>query len=195
MYPDSWIYRGFTSCNFDLWWKQNGRQDSYLCKTTWLQVDFLCTEGFNSEILLRGFVMHRQIMINVNIFVAYVLNLPLNTERPNYRSNAQVNGTWFWLMTDAWYIALPLISWYHCLDPTSRDISRVHCISSISRWATLWPSTCCSGKLTRSTSSLLTSVRTQTSCRWEESSCSFTTETTTRVEQTVSSRSKDSGWD
>ena len=24
MYPDSWIYRGFTSCNFDLWWKQNG---------------------------------------------------------------------------------------------------------------------------------------------------------------------------
>ena len=24
MYPDSWIYRLFTSCNFDLWWKQNG---------------------------------------------------------------------------------------------------------------------------------------------------------------------------
>ena len=24
MYPDSWIYRDFTGCNFDLWWKQNG---------------------------------------------------------------------------------------------------------------------------------------------------------------------------
>ena len=24
MYPDSWIYHGFTSCNFDLWWKKNG---------------------------------------------------------------------------------------------------------------------------------------------------------------------------
>ena len=32
MYPDSWIYRGFTSCNFDLWWKQNGGKDDDLRK-------------------------------------------------------------------------------------------------------------------------------------------------------------------
>ena len=32
MYPDSWIYRGFTSCNFDLWWKQNGGLGSDLRK-------------------------------------------------------------------------------------------------------------------------------------------------------------------
>ena len=35
----------------------------------------------------------------------------------------------FWLMTVALYIALPLTSRYHCLDPTNRDISRVHCVS------------------------------------------------------------------
>ena len=32
MYPDSWIYRGFTSCNFDLCWKQNGGHDNDLRK-------------------------------------------------------------------------------------------------------------------------------------------------------------------
>ena len=31
------------------------------------------------------------------------------------------------------YIALPLISRYHCLDPTNRDISRVHSTMSASR--------------------------------------------------------------
>ena len=31
-------------------------------------------------------------------------------------------------MTDARYIALPFISRYHCLDPTNRDISGLHCI-------------------------------------------------------------------
>ena len=40
LYPDSWIYSGFTSCNFDLWWKQNGGQDNDLRTTTWFQVDF-----------------------------------------------------------------------------------------------------------------------------------------------------------
>ena len=34
-------------------------------------------------------------------------------------------------MTDARYIALPLISRYHCLDPTNRDISGLHCIRLI----------------------------------------------------------------
>ena len=46
--------------------------------------------------------------------------------------NALENGAWFWLMTVGRYIALPLISRYHCLDPTNRDISRVHCTCVIS---------------------------------------------------------------
>ena len=41
-----------------------------------------------------------------------------------------MNGAWFWLMSVTRYIALSLISQYHCLDPTNRDISRVHCIVS-----------------------------------------------------------------
>ena len=55
------------------------------------------------------------------IFIAYELNLPLNIEK---------HGAWFGLMTVARYIALSLISRYHCLDPTNRDISGLHCISS-----------------------------------------------------------------
>ena len=39
-----------------------------------------------------------------------------------------MNGAWFGLMTVARYIALSLISRYHCLDPTNRDISGLHCI-------------------------------------------------------------------
>ena len=46
---------------------------------------------------------------------------------PILAHNALENGAWFWLMTDARYIALPLISRYHCLDPTNRDISGLHC--------------------------------------------------------------------
>ena len=63
------------------------------------------------------------------IFVAYELNLPLNMEKPHYRSQ-RANGAWFGLMTVARYIALSLISRYHCLDPTNRDISGLHCIGS-----------------------------------------------------------------
>ena len=130
MYPDSWIYRGFKSCNFDIWWKQNGGYYNDLRKKTFygFQVDYLCQDGFNSENLPNGFVMQRQILINVIIFVAYVLNLCRETHKgPIIAQNALENGAWFWLMTDARYIALPLISRYHCLDPTNRDISRVHC--------------------------------------------------------------------
>ena len=36
---------------------------------TWLQVDYLCTDGFSLEILPRCFVMQRQILMNVIIFV------------------------------------------------------------------------------------------------------------------------------
>ena len=36
-------------------------------------------------------------------------------------------GTWFWLLTAARYIALSLISRYLSLDPNYRDISGLHC--------------------------------------------------------------------
>ena len=52
----------------------------------WLQVDFLCTDDFYLEILPCGFVMQRQIMINVIILVAYMLNLLLNMQKPHYYS-------------------------------------------------------------------------------------------------------------
>ena len=119
MYPDSWIYRGFMSCNFDLcqrlWWKENGGWDNDLHKKTWLKVDYLCTDGFNWEILPRGFVMQCHILKNVIIFVAYVLNLPLNTHRPHYRS--QRAGKWSLILAHdrhpiyraPTYIAVPLL--------------------------------------------------------------------------------------
>ena len=55
-------------------------------QNTWLQVDCLYTDGLNLEILTRGFVMQRQILINVIIFVAYMLNFPLNIQMPHYHS-------------------------------------------------------------------------------------------------------------
>ena len=135
MYPDSWIYRGFTSCILDLWWKQNDGQDNDLRKTTWLQVDFLSTDGFNSEILPCGFVMQRQILINVNISLPTCLICPYTYKGPITAHNALENGTWFRLMTDAQYIALSLTSRNHYLDPTNRDISRVHCNSLFSPYS------------------------------------------------------------
>ena len=73
--------------------------------------------------------MQRQILINVMIFFAYALNLPLNTQRPHHRSQ-RCWKTWpgFWLMAVARYIALPLISRYLSMDPTNCDISGLHCI-------------------------------------------------------------------
>ena len=43
-------------------------------------------------------------------------------------NNSNVALQRFGLMTVARYIALSLISRYHCLDPTNRDISGLHCI-------------------------------------------------------------------
>ena len=45
-----------------------------------------------------------------------------------------MNGAWFGLMTVARYIALSLISRYHCLDPTNRDISGLHCRNNLPIW-------------------------------------------------------------
>ena len=72
---------------------------------------FLCTAGFNLEILPRDFVKQHQFLINVNIFVAYVLNLPLNTHRPHCRS--QRAGKWSLILALIYhvptYIAVPLL--------------------------------------------------------------------------------------
>ena len=52
-------------------------------------------------------------------------------------------------MTVARYIALPLISRYHCLDPTNRDISGLHCIwyrsihlTLVTKWSWSWMTYC-----------------------------------------------------
>ena len=76
---------------------------------------FLCTNSFNLEILPQGFVMQRLILINVNTFVAYMLNLPLNTQRPHYFS--QRAGKWSLTLAHdkrliyraPTYIAVPLL--------------------------------------------------------------------------------------
>ena len=47
---------------------------------------FLCIDGFYLEILPSSFVMQRQILINAIIFLAYVLDLALNTHKHHYRS-------------------------------------------------------------------------------------------------------------
>ena len=59
--------------------------------------------------------MQRQILINANIFIAYVLNLPLNTQRPQYHS--QRAGKWNLILAHdsrpiyraPTYIAVPLL--------------------------------------------------------------------------------------
>ena len=85
-------------------------------QNTWLQVAYSCTDGFNLEILPRGFVMQRQILINVIIFIAYMLNLPLNTQRPYHRSQR------------AGKLGLDFGSWQ------SPDISRSHLYRGTIAW-------------------------------------------------------------
>ena len=78
----SWFYE------LQLWslLKTKWRVGQRSTQNTWLQVTYFCTDGFNLEILPCGLVMQRQIVINVIIFVAYMLHLPLNTHRPFHRS-------------------------------------------------------------------------------------------------------------
>ena len=68
------------------------------------------------EILPRGFVMQRQILINVMISFAYALNLPLNTQRPHHRSQR------------AGKLGLDFGSWQ------SPDISRSHLYRGTFPW-------------------------------------------------------------
>ena len=128
LYLDSWIYfTSFTSCNVDLRWNKMVGRTTISAKNMAL-IDYLWTDSFDSEILPCGFVMQCKVfLIHVILFTVYVLNLPLNTQRPFYRSQCAGKWFWFWFMTDARYIVLPLILWDHCLDPTNGNISRVHC--------------------------------------------------------------------
>ena len=125
MNPDSWIYRGFTSCNFDLWWKQNGGQDNDLRKTTWLQVDF-----FMYKRLKFGNSTTRFCNATSNFDECQYIHC-LRAEFDAKHTKAPLSLTTRWKMEpdfgsgqDARYIALPLISRYHCLDPTNHDISK-----------------------------------------------------------------------
>ena len=95
--------------------KTKWREEQWSLQNTWLQVAYLCTDGFNLEILPCSFVMQHEILINVTIFVAYVPNLPLNTKRPYYRS--QRVGKWSLILAHdsrpiirtLTYIAVPLL--------------------------------------------------------------------------------------
>ena len=102
--------------------KTKWRVGQWSPQNTYLQGDYLCTDGFNLEILPCGFVMQRQILINLITFVAYMRNLPLNTQKPDYPSQ----GARKWSLIFAHdsrpiyhaptYIAVPLLGphqpWY-----------------------------------------------------------------------------------
>ena len=88
-------------------------------------------DNLGLNIVLRSFVMQRLILIKIIPLFVYMLNLWLLMQNPIIAHIALEQGTWCWLLTSAGYIALSLISQYHCLDPNNRDISRVHCIESI----------------------------------------------------------------
>ena len=128
MYPDSWIYRGFTSCNFDLCWKQNGGQDNDLRKIhgfklliyaqtalVWNSTTRFCNATSN-------FDKYHDILCLRAEFAAK------QTKAPSPLTTRWKTWPGFWLMAVARYIALPLISRYLSMDPTNRDISGLHCI-------------------------------------------------------------------
>ena len=91
MYSDSWINGGLTMKLWSLvktkWWVEQRSPQN-----TRLQADYLCTGGLNFGILPPGFAMQRHILINVIIFVVYMLNLPLTMQKPHYCS--QRAGKW-----------------------------------------------------------------------------------------------------
>ena len=119
MYPDSWIYRGFTSCNFGLWWKQNGGHNSNLRKIHGFKLiiyaqtalickfyNAVCTSTSNFD------------LISVIIFVAYELNLPLKKKH----GKAPLS------LTTCWWMEPDLGSWQ------SPDISRSHLYRGTIAW-------------------------------------------------------------
>ena len=128
MYPDSWIYRGFTSCNFDLCWKQNGGQDNDLRKI----------HGFRLLIYAQTALVWNSTTRFCNATSNFdkchdILCLRAEFAAKHTKAPSPLTTLWktwpgFWLMAVARYIALPLISRYLSMDPTNRDISGLHCI-------------------------------------------------------------------
>ena len=100
----------FLSCNFDLWWKQNA----------WFQVDY-----FKAKCMVSSWLfMHRQHDATSNFDKCHYIRC-LHAEFAAKQAKAPLS-----LVTRrkvAQCIALSVISWYHCLDPTNHEISRVHC--------------------------------------------------------------------
>ena len=131
MYPDSWIYRGFTSCNFDLCWKQNGGQDNDLRKI----------HGFRLLIYAQTALVWNSTTRFCNATSNFdkchdILCLRAEFAAKHTKAPSQLTTRWktwpgFWLMAVARYIALPLISRYLSMDPTNRDISGLHCTGKI----------------------------------------------------------------
>ena len=131
MYPDSWIYRGFTSCNFDVCWKQNGGQVNDLRKI----------HGFRLLIYAQTALVWNSTTRFCNATSNFdkchdILCLRAEFAAKHTKAPSPLTTRWktwpgFWLMAVARYIALPLISRYLSMDPTNRDISGLHCISPL----------------------------------------------------------------
>ena len=88
-----------------------------------LRGDYL---GLN--IILHSFVIQRLILIkdHTTLSTCWICGYTCKTTIIAHIVPEQ--GTICWLLTATRYIVLSLISPYHSLDPTIRDISRVHCI-------------------------------------------------------------------
>ena len=100
-------------------------------QNTWLQVDYLCIDDFNLEILPHGFVMQCQILINklYSFSTCWICRHTRNS--PIIVGNALKYGRWFCHLTvpNIWHSHLyhGTIPW-DCLDPTKYSIYGVHCI-------------------------------------------------------------------
>ena len=136
MYPDSWIYRSFKSCNFDLWWKQNGGHGSNLRKIQgfkliihawtvliWKFQNAVCTATSHF------------ILISVIIFVVYEL------AAKHGKAPLSLTTRW-WMEPDFGSCQLPDISRSHLYRSTiawtpPTAIYREYTVSRILTWFTL----------------------------------------------------------
>ena len=125
-------YRGFTSCNWSL------------VKTKW-RVGQRSSQMHNFKLIIYAqtaliWKLYYKVSNAMSNFAKYDYICCLcaeskarNAKPPLSCHNMLKYGTWVHLKTAvAWYSALPLILRYHCLGPTNRDISRVHCTRKMS---------------------------------------------------------------
>ena len=128
MYPDSWIYRGFTSCNFDLWWKQNGGHGN----------DFRKIHGFKMIIYAQTALIwkfHNAVCTATSTFDKWHDIRCLRAEFTAKHGKAPLSlTTRWWMEPDLGSWQSPDISRSHLYrgtiawTPTNRDISGLHCI-------------------------------------------------------------------